>query len=91
MKHIHVYVSGTVQGVFFRVSAKEKADKLGITGWIKNLSDGRVETVFEGEDDQINNMLAWCMMGPNGASVDHIEKFEEDTQGLTSFKILPTS
>ncbi len=75
MKNIraHIYVSGIVQGVFFRSNALRKAVQLGVTGWVKNLSDGRVEIIVEGKDDLVNQMLAWCRNGPKGAVVKDID------------------
>lgn len=65
----HVYISGRVQGVFFRASTRERALELGLKGWVKNLRDGRVEAIFEGEKEKVMDMVDWCREGPSYASV----------------------
>ena len=80
MKRIHIYISGQVQGVFFRAYTKEKAEKLGLAGWVKNLPNGRVEAVFEGDSDQIDQMIAWCHQGSPGSKVKKVEVVEEIPQ-----------
>lgn len=69
----HVYVSGWVQGVFYRWNMKEMAKRLGLNGWVRNLSDGRVEAVFEGEGSDVEQIIGWCRTGPPGASVLRVE------------------
>lgn len=69
----HIFVSGRVQGVFFREKTQKKAQKLGITGWVKNLTDNRVEAVFEGEKEQVEAMVNWAKKGPILAKVNGIE------------------
>jgi len=81
MKRMHVIISGRVQGVFFRAYTKETAIALKLTGWVRNLPDGRVETVFEGEDKDVQAMLEWCKKGPPHAIVNHIEAVEEPCTG----------
>jgi len=70
---VHVIISGRVQGVWFRSSTKNKAEQLGITGWVRNTSDGNVEAVFEGDEKIIEEMLEWCNHGPPQAKVDNVE------------------
>ena len=65
----HVYVSGRVQGVFFRQNTKREALREGVKGWVKNLDDGRVEAVFEGEEDAVKALVAFCHRGPKAAEV----------------------
>lgn len=77
----HVYVGGRVQGVFFRSEAKDEAAKQGVTGWIRNRLDGRVEAVFEGEKDMVNRLVEFCRHGPYGARVAKVEVFWEDYKG----------
>ena len=78
---VHVFISGKVQGVFFRSSTKDMAKKLGLFGWVRNLADGRVEAVFEGEKDAIEKMLEWCKVGPEYARVTGIEVIWEEFKG----------
>lgn len=77
----HVLVSGKVQGVFFRSSTKDKAEELGISGWVRNLSDGRVEAVFEGETEDVDKMVEWCRKGPEYAIVTGVESIVEEYKG----------
>ena len=69
---VNVIVSGKVQGVWFRASTKQKADELGITGWVKNTSDGNVEALFEGLDKNVGEIVDWCKTGPPLAEVKNI-------------------
>lgn len=69
---IHVIITGVVQGVFFRASAKEKADSMKIAGWVQNLPTGQVECVLCGDDEQIQPMLSWLHEGPQQASVTRV-------------------
>ena len=77
----HVYISGIVQGVFFRANTKRVADSLGIKGFVRNLSDGRVEAVFEGEEKDIEKILNWCRKGPPAARVDKVDVIDEQYTG----------
>ncbi|MCK4520712.1 acylphosphatase [Candidatus Parcubacteria bacterium] len=74
---VHLFISGRVHGVFFRESTRIKAQQLGINGWVKNLNDGRVEAVFEGEDEKIKKIIKWARQGPIISRVDDIEIKEE--------------
>ena len=88
MKRVHVFVSGRVQGVFFRAETQNKAISLNLTGWVRNVPDGRVEAVFEGEEDNINKMIDWCKEGPSFASVINVEVVEEPyTKEFENFRI----
>lgn len=83
-----VRISGRVQGVFFRDSAREKAELLDLVGWIKNLPDGRVEAVFEGPSQKVKEMVDWCEHGPSQASVEHVDTdFEEPRGDLQGFEV----
>lgn len=82
----HAWVSGVVQGVFFRSSTVEKARELGVAGWVRNLSDGRVEAVFEGAPDSVEAAVTWCRSGPARAVVESVEVAEEEPEGLHSFR-----
>ncbi len=81
MKRMHVLVSGRVQGVFFRASAEKTALSLNLTGWARNLPDGRVEILVEGNDADVNAMLAWCRKGPPRSTVTGVEISEEPYTG----------
>ena len=79
-KRAHVFVSGRVQGVFFRSSTREHARQAGLRGWVKNRSDGRVEAIFEGPVDAVQRLVSWCHNGPPAAQVEHVEvNWEEPT------------
>ncbi len=78
---VHVFISGKVQGVFFRSSTKEKARELGLTGWVRNLDDGRVEAVFEGEKEAVGKMADWARRGPGNAKVADVEVIPEVYMG----------
>ncbi len=78
---VHVFISGKVQGVFFRSGTKEKAEELGVSGWVRNLADGRVEAVFEGEEGSVKRMIAWCRKGPEYARVDDVKVISENYTG----------
>jgi acylphosphatase len=68
----HIFVSGKVQGVFFRQNTKRQAQSAGVLGWVRNLDDGRVEAVFEGEEETIKTVIEFCKVGPKGAQVTEI-------------------
>ncbi len=83
-----VSVSGRVQGVFFRDSAREKAEDLGLVGWVKNTPDGRVEALFEGPSQNVRQMVDWCEHGPSQASVESVDTdFEEARGDLEGFEV----
>ncbi|MGD0159008.1 MAG: acylphosphatase [Candidatus Bathyarchaeia archaeon] len=68
----HVFISGRVQGVFFRSETRHEAAKHGVSGWVRNLPDDRVEAVFEGEQEDVKKLLEFCKNGPPGAEVTGI-------------------
>lgn len=82
MKRVKAVVSGRVQGVWFRASTREKADELGVRGYVKNLPDGRVEIVAVGEEGRVDALLEWASQGPPGARVKDImlKPLETDEQ-----------
>ena len=85
----HVYVSGDVQGVFFRDSTHEKAEQLGLSGWVRNLPDGRVEALFEGPSEKVREMVRWCEEGPPRAGVEKVEaEFDPAVGNLSGFEVL---
>ena len=69
----HVIVHGRVQGVWFRQSTKDEADRIGVTGWVRNLPDRSVEAVFEGEKKKVEEIVGWCHRGPAGAQVSSVD------------------
>jgi acylphosphatase len=77
----HVYVSGRVQGVFFRQTTKDQAESQGVKGWVRNLDDGRVEAVFEGEEAAVKALVEFCRRGPKGALVSNLEVDWEPYKG----------
>jgi acylphosphatase len=91
MKQAHVYISGFVQGVGYRAYVRSKARKLGLVGWVRNLSDERVEGVFQGEKDVIEKLLKLCRRGPFFANVkDIVVDWEDAQETFLEFKKLPT-
>lgn len=83
----HVFVSGRVQGVFYRASTRDKARTLGVDGWVRNLSDGRVEAVFEGSRPDVDRMVEWCQTGSSAADVEEVEVTFEQPNGEDGFAI----
>ena len=73
MKAAHVFVSGDVQGVFFRQSTRRRARSAGLDGWVRNLPDGRVEVWVQGEEGAVNQMVDWLWVGPPAATVTGVE------------------
>jgi len=88
MKTIRVYLSGNVQGVFFRKYIEEKANELGIRGFVRNLEDGRVEVLIEGKDENVNSMFEICKKGNQHTKVMDIQFQELKNQGFKEFKVL---
>jgi acylphosphatase len=95
MPHIvaraHVWVSGKVQGVFYRDTTKQEAQKRGVRGWVRNLKDGRVEAVFEGPAEAVDAMVAWCRIGSPLSRPTFVDRKDEPEEGLASFEIRPTA
>jgi len=77
----HIFISGKVQGVFFRATTRDKANELGVKGWVRNLRDGRVEAVFEGDEDAVKKLIEWCHVGPPSARVEKVEVKYGDYRG----------
>ena len=87
MKRARVRIYGRVQGVWFRANTKEIADKLNLKGWVRNMPDGSVEAVFEGNDENVEKAIEWCHRGPPLARVDKVDVEYEEPQGEKDFKI----
>jgi acylphosphatase len=83
MRQVKLRITGKVQGVFFRASTREKAQQLGITGWVKNEPDGTVAATGQGPDVQLQQWIDWCHEGPPQARVESVEV---EAQPLTSFQ-----
>jgi acylphosphatase len=83
----HVFVSGRVQGVFYRATTREQACERGVDGWVRNLDDGRVEAVFEGPEDAVREIVEWCHEGSSRARVDDVGAEYGDPEGLDGFEI----
>lgn len=89
MRRVHIKVYGRVQGVFFRHNTKKVADRLGLTGWVRNNPDDTVEIVAEGKDEAIDKMIEWCRKGPIGSRVEKIDIKEEGfKEEFTNFSII---
>lgn len=84
---LHCLVSGKVQGVWFRANTKQEADKLGLKGWVRNLSDGRVEVMVSGSHQKVEILRAWLHSGPEKAKVTEVIVNEIDYQVFESFEI----
>jgi len=78
---VHVFVSGNVQGVFFRQKTKRQAESLDVNGWVRNLPDGRVEAVFEGEEEAVKKLVEYCHYGPSSAKVTGVDVIGESYRG----------
>ncbi len=87
MKRVRVVVSGRVQGVFFRWTCASLARGRGLGGFVRNLPDGRVEAAFEGADDDVDAMVAWCRVGPEHARVDGVAVEPEEPRGEREFVV----
>jgi acylphosphatase len=82
-----VLVSGRVQGVWFRESCREQATAAGVSGWVRNLADGRVEVALEGPEPAVARVVAWCGDGPRRARVERIEVVDESPVGEMGFRV----
>jgi len=82
----YAVVHGTVQGVFYRSSAEQEAQRLGVAGWVRNLPDGTVELVVEGEDAAVRQMLDWAGRGPRRAEVTDVQVQDRPEEGLVGFE-----
>jgi len=83
----HVFISGRVQGVGYRYATVDTASQLGLTGWVQNLPDDRVEAVFEGTREVVEEMVRWCHSGPPAAVVKEVVVKYEEPEGLRGFEV----
>ncbi|NLF83394.1 MAG: acylphosphatase [Candidatus Gastranaerophilales bacterium] len=81
-KRVHIFISGAVQGVYYRQHTAAMARELCVNGWVRNLIDGRVEAVFEGESEAVDELVRWCRKGPEYAFVQNVEVNEERYTGV---------
>jgi acylphosphatase len=89
LKQLHLMVRGRVQGVYFRASAQREARRLGLTGWVKNKSDGAVEILAEGEESSIRELYSWAQKGPSAARVDRVDtRWRSFTGEFADFRIV---
>ncbi len=89
IKQVRLYVSGKVQGVYFRQGLKETAEKNNVTGWVRNLPDKRVEAVLTGEESNVDAVIDWSRFGPGGAIVDDLKIIgEPSSENFADFEIL---
>jgi acylphosphatase len=85
----HIFIYGEVQGVFFRRTAKSKAEELGIRGWVRNRPDGGVETVAQGSKSAVEKFIAWCKKGPPFAKVEKVEvEWRKSLERFEDFSII---
>ncbi|KYK22878.1 acylphosphatase [Thermoplasmatales archaeon SG8-52-2] len=85
---VHVLISGRVQGVFFRANTKQQAEMLGLSGWVRNTKDGKVEAIFEGEEEGVDQIIKWCHKGPSLSKVEKVDvKKQVPTNEYDDFSI----
>jgi acylphosphatase len=87
MTRRRVVVTGRVQGVFFRDTARRRAEAAGVAGWVSNRPDGAVEAVFEGDEAAVDQLVDFCRQGPRGADVAGVEVRDEQPEGLNGFQV----
>ena len=87
-KSVRVYITGTVQGVFFRGFVKENAERQNIKGFVRNLEDGRIEIFLEGDATGVNKMIELCQKGPKHSQIRKVDIKPERFQDFKVFKVL---
>jgi acylphosphatase len=87
-KSVRLYISGIVQGIFFRNFVKENAERYNVKGFVRNLEDGRIEVFLEGNVDDVNKMIEICKTGPKHSQIKNVEEKEERFQDFKTFKVL---
>jgi acylphosphatase len=88
MSTLHIIVKGKVQGVFYRASAKEKAEELTLTGWVKNTPDGAVEIMVSGKEEEVRQFIDWCLQGPPMARVSEVIDSKVNEAIFDSFTVI---
>lgn len=88
MATVHLLIKGRVQGVFFRATAKDVADKLGVKGWIKNMPDDEVEAMASGSEDAVQKFIKWCHEGPPKAEVTGVVVTKKEEQSFKDFSVI---
>lgn len=88
MEHLNIFITGVVQGVFFRLTTKAVADQLGVKGIVKNLPDGRVYVEAEGKPVQLTLFLEWCAEGPEKAKVENIDTHKGELKNYRNFEVI---
>jgi len=88
MPTVHLLIKGKVQGVFYRATAKEIANELGVTGWIKNTREGNVEVTVSGNEQQVEKFMKWCKQGPDKATVDEVIVTQMEEAIFNGFMII---
>lgn len=88
MRAVELVVNGRVQGVYYRATARDEADRLGLAGWIRNREDGAVVARIEGSPEAVEEFVAWSRQGPPAARVDEVEISEVTPQGDAGFDVL---
>lgn len=86
-RRVHLFVNGHVQGVWFRDSTRQEARRVGVSGWVRNLPDGRVEAVYEGPRAAVEDLLRWTEEGPDRAWLESLDVREETPQGESGFTV----
>lgn len=88
MPTVHLIIKGRVQGVFFRATAKDMADKIGVKGWVKNTEEGHVEIMGSGTDEQLQKFVDWCKFGPRKAIVTDVVSTQMPDENYDEFKVV---
>ena len=85
---MHLWITGKVQGVFYRASAAKKAAELRLNGWVRNTEDGAVEATVNGSPEAVDRFVAWCRSGPRQARVDAVVATPKPDDGLVGFQVI---